>query len=96
VLGLLALVCRPGSRLARRTVLKIQFREILIEFEHVDSNLPSFIRLAEIIDIAFAMVVVFTRNDGVHASRFTFERHGCRGISSTALDLHKKRRNERC
>lgn len=49
-------------------------------------GLPSFIRLAEVINIAFAMVVVFTRNDGVHASRFTFERHGCRGISSTALD----------
>jgi hypothetical protein len=57
----------------------------------VDPNLAPFIGLAEIINIAFAMVVVFTRDDGVHASRFTFERYSCRGVSSTAFDLQKKR-----
>jgi hypothetical protein len=59
VLGLLVLVCRPGSRLAKPSALRNQL-EIPIDFECLDSNLASFIRFAEIINIAFAMVVVST------------------------------------
>ena len=59
VLALLVLVCMPGSRLAKRSVENSEL-EISINFKHLDSNLASFIRFAEIIDIAFAVVMVFT------------------------------------
>ena len=53
----------------------------------LETHLAAFVSFANVVYIPFAMVMVFTRHNGIHATGFAFK-CSCGGrISSTALDL---------
>lgn len=53
----------------------------------IETYLATFIRFAYIIDVTFTVIVLPTRNDCIHTTRFSFETGGNSRVSSTALYL---------
>ena len=53
----------------------------------IETYLAAFVGFANVVYIPFAMVMVFTRHNGIHATGFAFKCSRGGRISSTALDL---------
>ena len=53
----------------------------------LETHLAAFVSFANVVYIPFAMVMVFTRHNGIHATGFAFKCSRGGRISSTALDL---------
>jgi len=53
---------------------------------NLQRSFSAFIGLADVVYIPFAMVMVLTGQNSIHATRFTFKCSCCGRISSTALN----------
>jgi hypothetical protein len=55
------------------------------------ADLPAFVGFTNVIYVAFAVIMILARHNGIHATSLALESCGNSGISSATFDLRKMR-----
>lgn len=84
------LVCRLDNTLEEQSTTRVLVKENKTA-SHKKSDLPAFVCFTNVIYVAFAVIMILARHNGIHTTSLALESCGNSGIPSTTFDLRKMR-----